>query len=69
MLAAWEREHPGRTEAIFSALRNVSTSHLADPTAFDFAGLEARREAALALLDDEDAVDSTSEGEPWEEGA
>ena len=69
MLAAWERAHPGRTEAIFSALRNVSTSHLADPTAFDFAGLEARREAALAVLDDKEAVESTSEGEPWEEGA
>ena len=47
MLADWEREHPGRTEAIFSALCNVSTSHLADPRAFDFEGLEARRAAAL----------------------
>ena len=43
MLAEWEREHPGRTEAIFSALGNVAASHLADPRAFDFAGLEARR--------------------------
>src|SRR6187455_2307843 len=50
MLADWEREHPGRTEAIFSALRNVQTSHLADRAVFDFAGLEARRDAALASM-------------------
>ena len=39
MLAAWEREHPGRTEAIFSALRNVEPAHLADTGLFDFAAL------------------------------
>ena len=43
MLAGWEREYPGRTEAIFSALRNVRVSHLADPRAFEFAALEAQR--------------------------
>jgi tRNA 2-thiocytidine biosynthesis protein TtcA len=40
MLAEWEREHPGRIESIFNALCNVEASHLADPAAFDFAGLE-----------------------------
>ncbi len=50
MLTDWEREFPGRTEAIFSSLSNVTTSHLADPSAFDFAGLEARRAAAVAAL-------------------
>jgi tRNA 2-thiocytidine biosynthesis protein TtcA len=40
MLANWEREHPGRVDAIFTALCNVETSHLADPRAFDFAALE-----------------------------
>ena len=39
MLGAWEREHPGRTEAIFSALRNVEPAHLADTGLFDFAAL------------------------------
>jgi tRNA 2-thiocytidine biosynthesis protein TtcA len=39
LLAGWEREHPGRTESIFSALRNVETAHLADPRVFDFQGL------------------------------
>jgi tRNA 2-thiocytidine biosynthesis protein TtcA len=39
MLADWEREQPGRTESIFSALRHVEAAHLADPALFDFAGL------------------------------
>ena len=43
MLAVWEREHPGRIESIFSALRAVAPSQLADAALFDFAGLEARR--------------------------
>ena len=77
MLVDWEREFPGRTEAIFSALGNVTTSHLADPQAFDFAGLEARRVAAVAAL--QQAVPASADGiagtatpissgrEPWEE--
>jgi tRNA 2-thiocytidine biosynthesis protein TtcA len=62
MLAEWEREFPGRTETIFSAMRNVATSHLADPAAFDFAGLEQRRAAASIRDTDVDA-----NAEPWEE--
>jgi tRNA 2-thiocytidine biosynthesis protein TtcA len=42
MLAAWEREYPGRTESIFSALRNVESAHLADPRVFDFQGLQTQ---------------------------
>ena len=41
MLAEWEKEYPGRTESIFSALRNVETAHLADPRRFDFASLDS----------------------------
>ena len=48
MLAAWEREFPGRTETIFSALRNVEPAHLADPRRFDFAGLDLRRVASMS---------------------
>jgi len=59
MLAEWEREHPGRTETIFSAMRNVSASHLADAAAFDFAGLDALRKPNGA---------EESSAEPWEEG-
>jgi tRNA 2-thiocytidine biosynthesis protein TtcA len=40
MLADWDRESPGRVDSIFTALCNVQTSHLADPAAFDCAGLE-----------------------------
>ena len=59
MLADWEREYPGRTETIFSALRNVAGSHLADPSLFDFAGIDLRRQAFA------DAV--PGEREPWDE--
>jgi tRNA 2-thiocytidine biosynthesis protein TtcA len=71
MLADWEREYPGRTEAIFSALGNVALSHLADPRAFDFAGLEARRAAVLAGLQDSTAAEEdpspVTAREPWDE--
>jgi len=43
MLAEWEKQYPGRTESIFSALRNVEAGHLADPRAFDFQGLDGER--------------------------
>ncbi len=39
MLEAWETEQPGRSENIFRALGNVSPSHLADRTLFDFVSL------------------------------
>jgi tRNA 2-thiocytidine biosynthesis protein TtcA len=45
LLATWEREHPGRLESIFSAMRDVQPSQLADTALFDFKGLEARRVA------------------------
>jgi tRNA 2-thiocytidine biosynthesis protein TtcA len=41
MLSGWEREHPGRLESIFTALRNVQPATLADPRLFDFTGLRA----------------------------
>lgn len=43
MLAAWERDYPGRTESIFSALRHVELGHLADTRHFDFAALDGQR--------------------------
>jgi tRNA 2-thiocytidine biosynthesis protein TtcA len=39
MLRDWEQQYPGRTESIFSSLRNVVPSHLADPRAADFSAL------------------------------
>jgi len=57
MLAAWEREYPGRTESIASALRNVELEHLGDPRHFDFAGLDLRRAAAMSERDEEELSD------------
>jgi tRNA 2-thiocytidine biosynthesis protein TtcA len=45
MLAEWERQYPGRTETIFSALRNVEPETLADPEAFDFNFDDQRHQA------------------------
>jgi tRNA 2-thiocytidine biosynthesis protein TtcA len=42
MLHDWEREQPGRTESIFSALRSVEPATLADTALFDFAALSRR---------------------------
>ena len=61
MLEAWERESPGRVESIFSALVNVAPSQLADPALFDFAGLEAMREARARELTD-DQVEAEIDG-------
>lgn len=41
MLAAWDREHPGRVENIFRSLQSVVPSHLADPQLFGFRALGA----------------------------
>lgn len=49
MLAEWEREQPGRTETIFSALQNVAPSQLADRDLFDFVGLRGGPEATPAV--------------------
>ena len=39
MLRAWEKQFPGRVDAIFSALARVTPSHLMDRHQFDFLGL------------------------------
>ncbi|HEY5666167.1 MAG TPA: tRNA 2-thiocytidine(32) synthetase TtcA, partial [Gammaproteobacteria bacterium] len=41
MLQDWEREDSGRTARLFRALQNVTLSHLADRSAYDFEGLES----------------------------
>ena len=56
MLRQWELDFPGRTEAIFSSICNVSGSQLADPELFDFAGLEGRRAVEPMSEADEDAL-------------
>jgi tRNA 2-thiocytidine biosynthesis protein TtcA len=56
MLRRWEQEFPGRIEAIFSSICNISGSQLADPELFDFAGLEGRRVLSPMTEADEDAL-------------
>ena len=58
MLAGWEREFPGRTESIASALRHVELEHLADPRHVDFARLEMRRAAARNEREEEELADT-----------
>lgn len=41
MLEGWEREYPGRTQTIFTAMQNVKPSHLMDSALFDFKGIKA----------------------------
>jgi tRNA 2-thiocytidine biosynthesis protein TtcA len=57
MLADWEQQFPGRTETIFSALRNVDAATLADPRVFDFAGLEGRRTPAMTEREEDALAD------------
>lgn len=66
MLRAWEVEHPGRSETIFSALRNVVPSHLADTQLFDFSSIQNLKAITPELLasfaTSAEAVDTDDEG-------
>lgn len=42
MLRDWDERFPGRIENMFSALQNVTPSHLADPEMFDFKNLHTQ---------------------------
>jgi tRNA 2-thiocytidine biosynthesis protein TtcA len=65
MLLKWEQEYPGRIEAIFSSICNVSGSQLADIKLFDFAGLEGRRRIeAMSEADEEQLAQELEMGLP-----
>jgi tRNA 2-thiocytidine biosynthesis protein TtcA len=65
MLLKWEQEFPGRIEAIFSSICNVSGSQLADLKLFDFAGLEGRRRIeAMSEADEEQLAAELEMGLP-----
>jgi tRNA 2-thiocytidine biosynthesis protein TtcA len=57
LLREWDEKFPGRVESIFSSVCNTSASQLADPTLFDFAGLEKVRSEALAGATEADRVE------------
>jgi tRNA 2-thiocytidine biosynthesis protein TtcA len=47
MLHGWEKQYPGRTETLFSAIKNVTPSQLADTALFNFTDLRTDKSAAL----------------------
>ena len=49
MLRDWQKKFPGRIESIFSAIKNVGPSQLADATLFDFANLKIQRDDSVAI--------------------
>jgi tRNA 2-thiocytidine biosynthesis protein TtcA len=53
MLQVWERQHPGRMDTIFKAIKNVSPSQLADTDLFGFTGLQLERETTISSEDAE----------------
>jgi len=53
MLQVWERQHPGRMDTIFKAIKNVSPSQLADTDLFGFTGLQLERETTITPEDSE----------------
>jgi tRNA 2-thiocytidine biosynthesis protein TtcA len=40
MLTTWERQYPGRTQTIFTAMQNAAPSHLLDSKLFDFKNIQ-----------------------------
>ena len=44
MLEGWDKLFPGRLESIFSSLKNIAPSQLADTELFDFMGLKLDRQ-------------------------
>ena len=57
MLRDWEKQYPGRTETMFTALQNVAPSHLMDPKLFDFKGVTT---TGVASADGDTAFDTES---------
>ncbi len=54
MLRDWEKQYPGRTETMLTALQNVVPSHLMDHRHFDFKGVKA---TGIADADGDKAFD------------
>ena len=46
MLKTWDKQFPGRLETIFTSLKNVAPSQLADSNLFDFISLQVNRESS-----------------------
>ncbi len=57
MLMAWDKQFPGRLETIFSSLKNIAPSQMADTNLFDFAGLTLDRDNDDVTLDKSTGLD------------
>lgn len=70
MLQAWDHQHPGRVETIFSALQRVSPSQLADQKLFDFINLTINRTQTLTTNgeDSDDGCGSPVSDAPLNDG-
>ena len=47
MLHTWEKQYPGRTETLFSAIKNVTPSQLADTSLFNFTDLRTDKSSSV----------------------
>lgn len=56
MLQNWDKQYPGRIETMFSAMQNVTASHLCDNKLYDFQNLE--KDKILANNEGDIAFDS-----------
>jgi tRNA 2-thiocytidine biosynthesis protein TtcA len=53
MLSGWDKQFPGRLETIFSSLKNISPSQMADTQLFDFVGLERSDNTEKRVVSDD----------------
>nr|WP_319554268.1 tRNA 2-thiocytidine(32) synthetase TtcA [uncultured Vibrio sp.] len=60
MLIEWDKKAPGRVEAIFKSIQNVSPSQLADKELFDFVNLPLDREGNREEYEFSEAVVSST---------
>lgn len=60
MLIEWDKKTPGRVEAIFKSIQNVSPSQLADRNLFDFENLPLDREGNREQYEFSEAVVSST---------
>ncbi|TOM50828.1 tRNA 2-thiocytidine(32) synthetase TtcA, partial [Vibrio parahaemolyticus] len=60
MLIDWDKKTPGRVEAIFKSIQNVSPSQLADRELFDFVNLPLDRDGSREEYEFSEAVVSST---------
>lgn len=57
MLKIWDKQHPGRIESIFTGLKNVAPSQLADTELFDFVNLELKQQEQTIAFDSSEGLE------------